>query len=72
MNPHLVLDAGAEDVVGFAQRAVGIDPDLGDDKKADAFGPRRAPSIRARTRWMMFSVRLWSPQVIKRLLPSIL
>ncbi|MNE20416.1 hypothetical protein D3C80_1135350 [compost metagenome] len=33
------------------------------------FGPAGASGRRASTRWMMFSVRSWSPPVMKILLP---
>jgi hypothetical protein len=44
---------------------------LGTMKRERPLVPDGAPSMRARTRWMMFSVRSWSPAEIQHLVPVI-
>ena len=41
MDPHLLLDVAAVDVVGLAEAAVLVDPDLGDDEQRQALGAGR-------------------------------
>ena len=41
VDAHLLLDAGADDVVGLAQAPVVIDPDLGDEEKRYSGGAGR-------------------------------
>jgi len=41
LEPHFVLDAGADHIVAFAQRAVGVDQEFGNDEDRDPLGPFR-------------------------------
>ena len=68
VNAHLLFDSGGDNVV--VHQIPVFDPFLGNDEDADPFGSRRALlPLLARTMWMMFSVRSWSPAEMKILLP---
>ena len=65
LDPHLVLDVAGVDVIQLPRTAVGIHAILGYKEYGNATRTGRIPSILAKTGWMMFSTRSWSPQEMK-------
>ncbi len=72
VNAHLVLDGAAGDGIALARRAVVLQHEFRHDEERNALGASGAPSMRASTRWMMFSDIVCSPAEMKIFWPEIL
>ena len=71
LDAHLLLDAAAADAVARAHLAVRLRQELRHQEQRDVLGAARRIRQARITRWMMLSVRSWSPPEMKILVPVI-